>query len=173
MKAIVIGGTVSGVGKTTVSIGLMAALCRRGIKVQPFKAGPDYIDPSYHTMVTGAESRNLDTWMVPSGSILELFHRAMRRKEMAVIEGVMGLYDGRSSTTDEGSTAELAKLLGIPVILVLDSKKGARSLAAMVMGYQHFDKSVQIGGVILNGIGSNSHLNLCRQSIEHYTGIQV
>ena len=173
MKAIVIGGTVSGVGKTTISIGLMAALCRRSIKVQPFKTGPDYIDPSYHTMVTGAESRNLDTWMVPSGSIRELFHRAMRGKEMAIIEGVMGLYDGRSAITDEGSTAELAKLLGVPVILVLDSKKGARSLSAMVMGYQNFDRAVNIGGVILNGIGSDSHLKLCRESIEHYTGLPV
>lgn len=173
MRAIVIAGTTSGVGKTTVAIGLMGALRKHGLKVQPFKTGPDYIDPSYHTWVTGEPSRNLDTWLLSRDAVLELFTRAMQGKDVAVVEGVMGLYDGHSSLNEEGSTAELAKLLGAPVLLVVDSRKGARSLAAMVAGYQAFDSSLRLGGVILNGIGSDEHLRLCREAIEHYTEIAV
>ena len=173
MRAIVIAGTTSGVGKTTIATGLMGALVNRGLKVQPFKAGPDYIDPSYHTWVTGESSRNLDTWLLSHDAVTELFNRAMVGKDIAVIEGVMGLYDGRSSINEEGSTAELANLLGAPVLLVIDSRKGARSLAAMVAGYRAFDSSLRLGGVILNGIGSDTHLRLCQESIEHYTGIPV
>ena len=173
MKAIVVAGITSGVGKTTIAIGLMRALRRQGYKVQPFKTGPDYIDPSYHTWVTGEVSRNLDTWLLSRDAVLELFARAMLGKEIAIIEGVMGLYDGRSSVSDEGSTAELAQLLGAPVLLVVDSRKGARSLAAMVAGYRDFAPDLNLGGVILNGIGSDRHLELCREAIEHYTGILV
>ena len=173
MRAILIAGTTSGVGKTTIATGLMGVLRHRGYKVQPFKTGPDYIDPSYHTWVTGEPSRNLDTWLLSRGAVIELFTRAVAGKDIAVIEGVMGLYDGRSSTSEEGSTAELAKLLGVPVILVVDSRKGARSLAAMVNGYKTFDSSINLCGVILNGIGSDRHLKLCREAIEHYTGTAV
>lgn len=173
MRALVLAGTTSGVGKTTVAIGLMALLRQQGFKVQPFKAGPDYIDPSLHSRVTGQPSRNLDTWMLSHSAVTELFNRAMRGQDIAIIEGVMGLYDGHSAVTDEGSTAELAKLLGAPVVLVLDSRKGARSLAAMVHGYQTFDSELHFGGVILNGIGSDRHLGLCREAIEHYTGVRV
>ena len=173
MRAIVIAGTTSGVGKTTVATGLMGVLVRRGLKVQPFKTGPDYIDPSYHTWVSGEASRNLDTWLLSRHAVLELFRRAMVGKDIAVIEGVMGLYDGHSSTSEEGSTAELAKLLGAPVILVVDSRKGARSLAAMVSGYKAFDPALNLGGVILNGIGSDEHLRFCREAIEHYTKVAV
>jgi len=173
MKAIVIAGTTSGVGKTTVATGLMGALRQKGLKVQPFKTGPDYIDPSYHSWVTGEPSRNLDTWLLSGDAVLELFSRAMAGKDIAVIEGVMGLYDGHSSVNDEGSTAELAKLLGAPVLLVVDSRKGARSLAAMVSGYKAFDAALNLGGVILNGIGSDDHLRLCREAIEHYTNTAV
>jgi cobyrinic acid a,c-diamide synthase len=173
LRAMVIAGTTSGVGKTTIATGLMGALAHRGLKVQPFKAGPDYIDPSYHTWVTGESSRNLDTWLLSHDAVTELFNRAMVSKDIAVIEGVMGLYDGRSSLNEEGSTAELANLLGAPVLLVIDSRKGARSLAAMVTGYQAFDSSLRLGGIILNGIGSDTHLRLCQEAIEHYTGIPV
>lgn len=173
MKAIVIAGTMSGVGKTTIATGLMGALTRRKLSVQPFKTGPDYIDPTYHTIVTGVPSRNLDTWMLSHQAVLELFSRVMRGKDIAVIEGVMGLYDGRSSTNDEGSTAELAKLLGVPVLLVVDCRKGARSVAATVAGYKAFDPALHIGGVILNGIGSVGHLEFCQEAIEHYTGVKV
>ncbi len=173
MKAVLIAGTTSGVGKTTIATGLMGVLRRQGYRVQPFKAGPDYIDPSYHTRATGEVCRNLDTWLLSRDAVLELFARAVAGKDIAVVEGVMGLYDGRSSMSDEGSTAELAKLLGLPVILVVDSRKGARSLAAMVTGYQAFDRKLEIGGVILNGIGSDGHLKLCREAIEHYTSVPV
>jgi len=173
VKAIVIAGTTSGVGKTTIATGLMGVLTSYGLKVQPFKTGPDYIDPSYHTWVTGTTSRNLDTWMLTHDAVAELFNRAMVGKDIAVIEGVMGLYDGQSSVNDDGSTAELAKLLQTPVILVMDSRKGARSLAAMAAGYQAFDNRLHLGGVILNGIGSAEHLKICQESIEHYTGIKV
>jgi cobyrinic acid a,c-diamide synthase len=173
MKTIVIAGTVSGVGKTTVATGLMGALRQKGLKVQPFKTGPDYIDPSYHSWATGEPSRNLDSWLLSRDAVLELFHRAIAAKDIAVIEGVMGLYDGHSSINDEGSTAELAKLLGAPVILVVDSRKGARSLAAMVAGYKAFDPALKLGGIILNGIGSDDHLRLCREAIEHYTKTAV
>ena len=173
MRAIIVAGATSGVGKTTVATGLMGALCRRGLKVQPFKAGPDYIDTSYHTWVTGSPSRNIDTWMLPREAVIELFERAVAGKDIAVIEGVMGLYDGRSSTNDEASTAEVAKLLGAPVLLVVDSRKGARSLAAMVGGYRDFDPALKLVGVILNGISSEMHLDLCRDAIEHYTGVKV
>ncbi len=173
MKAVVVAGVTSGVGKTTLATGLMGALVKRGLKVQPFKTGPDYIDPTYHTMVTGVCSRNLDTWLLSPDIIIELFNRAVGGKDIAVIEGVMGLYDGRSSTNEEGSTAELAKLLEAPVVLVVDSRKGARSLAAVVAGYRDFDPSLRLEGVILNGIGSDGHLSVCREAIEHYTGVPV
>jgi len=173
MRAVVIAGTTSGVGKTTISVGLMGALRRRGLKVQPFKTGPDYIDPTYHTWATGEISRNLDTCLLPRNAIIELFTRAGRGKDIAVIEGVMGLYDGRSSLGEEGSTAELAKLLRAPVLLVVDSRKGARSLAAMVCGYKAFDSSLNLAGVILNGIGSDEHLRVCQEAIEHYAGVSV
>ena len=151
----------------------MGALARQGLKVQPFKSGPDYIDPSYHTIVTGEHSRNLDTWMLGKDSTLELYRRAMQEKDIAVVEGVMGLYDGRYATADEGSTSELAKLLEAPVLLVVDSSKGARSIAAIVKGYHDFDPGLNLAGVILNGIGSIGHLEICREAIEHYTCVPV
>jgi cobyrinic acid a,c-diamide synthase len=165
-KAVVIAGAASGVGKTTVAAAVMGTLTARGYKVQPFKAGPDYIDPSYHSAVCGFPCRNLDTWLLTPEAIRELFHRAMAGKDIAVIEGVMGLYDGANGGDDDGSTAQLAKLLGVPVVLVVDASKSSRSVGAVAMGFKMFDPEVNVSGVILNGIAGDLHLELARPSLE-------
>ena len=170
---VVIAGVRSGVGKTTIATGIMGALARRGYAVQPFKAGPDYIDPSYHQLACGVPSRNLDTWLLPHPTVLELFQKAAGRRQISVVEGVMGVFDGHSSLDEEGSTAQLAKLLGAPVILVADAAKVARSVAAEVLGYQQFDPGLRIAGVILNGVGGPRHLEFCQPQIEATTGLPV
>ena len=172
-ETIVIAGVRSGVGKTTIATGIMGALTRRGLKVQPFKAGPDYIDPSYHKLACGVPSRNLDTWLCEHSTVHELFQRASAGRDVSVVEGVMGVFDGHSSLTEEGSTAQLAKLLGAPVILIADAAKVARSVAAEVLGFQKFDPDLNVAGVILNGVGSDRHLEFCKPQIEATTGIPV
>jgi cobyrinic acid a,c-diamide synthase len=167
MKAIVIAGAASGVGKTTVATAIMGALTARGYKVQPFKVGPDYIDPSYHSVVCGVPCRNLDSWLLTSEAIQELFHRATVGKDIAVIEGVMGLYDGAGGDDEAGSTAQLAKLLGLPVVLVVDASKASRSVGAMALGFKAFDPTLNLAGVILNGIAGDLHLELARPSLDH------
>lgn len=165
MKAIVIAGASSGVGKTTVALGLMGALVNRGYRVQPFKVGPDYIDPSYHTTMCGLPCRNLDSWLLDAATIQELFYKAMTGKDIAIIEGVMGLYDGANGEDEEGSTAQLAKLLGLPVILVIDASKSSRSVGALALGFKAFDPELNLSGIILNGLAGEMHLALARPSL--------
>jgi cobyrinic acid a,c-diamide synthase len=156
---IVIAGVTSGVGKTTIATAIMYILKRKGLQVQPFKVGPDFIDPSYHTYITGRQSRNLDTWMMGINGILECFYNASYGADIAVVEGVMGLFDGISGKDDFASTAQVAKILDSPVILVIDAGKAARSIAAIAIGFLHFDKKIRIAGVVLNNVAGDKHAN--------------
>ncbi|MEZ7196159.1 cobyrinate a,c-diamide synthase [Pseudodesulfovibrio karagichevae] len=170
VRAFVIAGTHSGCGKTSISLGLMASLSRRGIRVQPFKCGPDFIDPGHHALACARDGRpvpshNLDGWMLGEPANLDIFNRYAADSDVAVIEGVMGLFDGISGTGDAGSTAQMAKILGLPVILVVDARSMARSAAALVMGYADFDPEVTIAGVIFNRVGSPAHAELLREAM--------
>ncbi len=165
VRSLVVAGTHSGVGKTTVATGIMAALARRGYRVQPFKVGPDYVDPSYHTGACGRPSRNLDSWLLDEGVIGELFHRATRGCDFAIVEGVMGLYDGFGGEDEAGSTAHVAKLLGLPVVLVVDASAAARSVGASVLGFKAFDPELNLAGVVLNGIAGDQHLEFVQPSL--------
>jgi cobyrinic acid a,c-diamide synthase len=158
---IVIGGTHSGCGKTTIASGIMAALTARGLKVQPFKAGPDFIDPSHHTRICHRPSRNLDPFMMGEAGCIDTFNRASREADIAVIEGVMGLYDGIDGT-DCASTAHVARILDAPVVLVVDIKGMSRSALAIIQGYCNFDPTIPFAGLIFNRVGSLRH----RQMIE-------
>ena len=165
-KALVIAGTHSGVGKTTISLAIMAALKNRGLSIQPFKVGPDFIDPGYHQLICKVPSRNLDGWMLSKPYNLEVFYKNSRDKDIALVEGVMGLYDGAQSDSENGSTAQIAKWLKAPVLLVVDARGMSRSVAALVYGYEQYDKRVNIGGVILNRVGSEKHFNWLKDVIE-------
>ncbi|MGI8911807.1 MAG: cobyrinate a,c-diamide synthase, partial [Rubrobacteraceae bacterium] len=163
---IVVAGTHSGVGKTTIASGLMAALTAKGHRVAPFKVGPDFIDPSYHSLAAGRPGRNLDAFLSGPEMIGPLFAHGARGTDVAVIEGVMGLFDGKSGGGELASTAHVAKLLGAPVVLVVDARAMARSAAAMVHGYLTFDRKVNVAGVILNRVGSAVHERMLREAIE-------
>ncbi len=170
---LLIAGTHSGAGKTTVMMGLLQALAKRGIAVQPFMSGPDYIDPGFHSQVSGRPCRNLDSWLVPPQGLLSLFRRAIRGADLALIEGMMGLYDGIGPLGEEGSTAQLAKRLRCPVLLVLDAGSLSRSAAAVVRGYVQFDRQVKIAGCFLNRVGGGSHFRLIKEAVEKLAGIPV
>jgi cobyrinic acid a,c-diamide synthase len=170
---IVIGAAASGAGKTTIAAGLIAALRRQGLVVQPFKCGPDYIDPSYHERAAGRPCRNLDAWMLDDAQLLDGFSRACRDADIAVIEGVMGLFDGSNWHDERASTAHIAKLLGAPVILVVDIAGAARSAAAGVLGCQHFDRDLPLRGVVLNFAGSEGHALGCAEAITTTTGLPM
>jgi cobyrinic acid a,c-diamide synthase len=161
---IVIGGVTSAVGKTTISTAIMYTLKQKGLHVQPFKVGPDFIDPSYHTYVTGRQSRNLDVWMMGENGVLKCFHNASSGADIAVVEGVMGLFDGISGKDDFASTAQVAKILNAPVILVIDAGKAARSIAAIATGFLHFDKKLRIIGTILNNVAGDKHANFITEA---------
>ena len=173
LPRIVFAGVSSGVGKTTVTTAFIANLRTRGIRVQPFKVGPDYIDPSHLAFAASRPCYNLDTWMMPSSRMLEVFSTTAASADVAVIEGDMGLYDGFSSTSEVGSTAEVAKILRAPVVLVVDASAMARSAAAVVMGFQHLDPQVNIVGVIANRVGGAGHAHLLQEAIEAETGIPL
>ncbi|MCK9591509.1 MAG: cobyrinate a,c-diamide synthase [Methanoregula sp.] len=158
---IIIAGTHSGCGKTTIASGIMAALTARGMKVQPFKVGPDFIDPSHHTRICARPSRNLDPFMMGEEGCIETVIRATSGADIAVIEGVMGIYDGIDGT-DVSSTAHVARILNTPVILVVDVKGMSRSVLALIRGFEDFDSTISFAGVILNRVGSHRH----RQMIE-------
>ncbi|HLZ07546.1 MAG TPA: cobyrinate a,c-diamide synthase [Chloroflexota bacterium] len=172
MIRLVIAAPTSGVGKTTVTSGLGRALRRRGLRVQPFKAGPDYIDPGYHERATGRRSRNLDTWMIPPAALRELFERASSDADVVLIEGMMGLFDGRGSG-DEGSTAHLAKLLDVPVVVIVDVAKTSRSAGAIALGCKQFDPAVRVVGYVLNGVGGDAHRSWASDAITGATGLPV
>jgi cobyrinic acid a,c-diamide synthase len=163
---LVIAGTSSGVGKTTVATGLLAALRARGITAAGFKVGPDFIDPSYHALATGRPGRNLDACISGPELIAPLFRHGTQDAQLAVIEGVMGLYDGASGRDELASTAHVAKLLQAPVVLVVDAAAMARSVAAIVHGYASFDPDVEVRGVILNRVGGDAHAGLLREALE-------
>jgi len=165
MKGIVVAGTRSGCGKTSVALGLMAALRRRGLRVAPFKCGPDFIDPAHHARATGRPSHNLDGWMCGQAGMEEIFERHAKDADVAVVEGVMGLFDGFSGRSEAGSTAETAKRLGLPVLLVADAQSMARSAAAMAHGYLSFDPGLRFAGLALNRVGSAGHRELLAEAL--------
>jgi cobyrinic acid a,c-diamide synthase len=166
IKAIVIAGAHSGCGKTTISLGLMAALARRGLRVAPFKVGPDFIDAGHHARVSGRVSRNLDGWMLSRYYNRSTFLTAAGNADVAVVEGVMGLFDGYDGKTEAGSTAQMAKWLGLPVLLVVDARSMARSAAALVQGFENFDPALRFAGVVFNHLGSPRHLDYLREALE-------
>ncbi|MFD5256196.1 cobyrinate a,c-diamide synthase [Streptomyces bobili] len=163
---LVVAAPSSGSGKTTVATGLMAALAARGLAVSPHKVGPDYIDPGYHALATGRVGRNLDAYLCGPELLAPLFLHGARGCDIAVVEGVMGLYDGAAGQGELASTAQVAKVLRAPVVLVVDASSQSRSVAALVHGFVSFDPEVRIGGVILNKVASDRHEALLREALE-------
>ncbi len=170
---VVIAGATSGVGKTTVSVAVMDSVRKKGYKVQPFKVGPDFIDPSYHDLVAGRPSPNLDLWMMGKNGVLDCFARSCEGAGIAIIEGVMGLFDGVSGKDNFASTAHVAKILKSPVILVVDSSKAARSIAAIILGFLRFDRGIKLAGVILNNVASERHAGYLREAVESKIRIPI
>ena len=169
---IILAGTGSAVGKTTIATGIMKALSEK-YNVQPFKVGPDYIDPSYHTLATKNTSRNLDSFFMSEGQVRDSYNKAMIDKDIAVIEGVRGLYEGIDSINDIGSTASIAKSLEAPVILIINSRSLVKSAAALVLGFQSLDPKINIAGVILNKVKNKAHYLKTKRSIEEITKVEV
>ncbi len=169
---IILAGTGSAVGKTTIATGIMKALNEK-YNVQPFKVGPDYIDPSYHTLATENISRNLDSFFMKKGQVRDSYLKGMNGKDIAIIEGVRGLYEGIDSVNDIGSTASIAKSLKAPVILIINSRSLVKSAAAIVLGFKALDPEINIAGVILNKVKNNAHYEKTKKSIEEITNTEV
>lgn len=172
-QVFILAGTSSGCGKTTITLGLLNLLKRRGLRVQPCKVGPDYLDTGWHTTVTGTPSLNLDRFMLPESTLNALFAERLEQADVAVIEGVMGLFDGYGTDPDYCSTAGMAKQLRCSVVLLVDGKAVSTSLAATVMGFQRFDPDLQIAAVIINRVNSESHYRLLKTAIERYCAVPV
>ncbi len=165
MPRLVVAGTASGIGKTSVMVGLTRALRQRGLRVAVFKCGPDYLDPTYHVRASGSTCHNLDGWMMGCDAVVDTFLRACEGADIALIEGVMGLFDGASPTTEEGSTAEIAKWLDAPVMLVVDVSGMARTVAAIARGVAAFDPELRLAGIFCNRVGSRGHLDILRRAL--------
>jgi cobyrinic acid a,c-diamide synthase len=166
MIGLLVGGTASGVGKTTVTLAIIACLRRRGYVVQPCKGGPDFLDTTHHSRIAGRNARNLDTWMLSPESNREVVSRAAMGADAVVVEGMMGLFDGKDAVTEAGSSAEIAKMLKLPVLLVLDCAKSARSVAATVLGFECFDPELPLAGLILNRVAGHHHYRLLESAIQ-------
>ncbi|MBC1548884.1 cobyrinate a,c-diamide synthase [Listeria sp. FSL L7-1434] len=174
MNKILIAAASSGAGKTTVTLGVMHALKKRGLRVQPFKVGPDYIDTNYHQAITGVASINLDSFLIDDDALLAaLFEKHGESADISVIEGVMGLFDGLGIDRDNASTSFIAKCTKTPVILVVDGKAISTSAAAIVDGFNRFDPELKIAGVIINRVASENHFSLIKGAIERYTDVPV
>lgn len=162
---LVISGPTTGVGKTTVTLALILALARRGLRVQPFKAGPDFIDAGFHSAAANRPCHNLDAWLLPRPRLLSLFEQETREADIAVIEGVMGLFDGVWPDRIDASTGDLARFLSAPVLLVVDASAMGGSVAPLVQGFSGFEKGVSVGGVILNKVAGARHFELLRDAL--------
>lgn len=165
MRGLLIGGTASGVGKTTVTLAVIAAMRRRGLIVQPFKGGPDFLDTGHHTRIAGRAARNLDTWMLSEAANEQTMRDASQGADFVIVEGMMGLFDGKDGASEKGSSAEIAKMFQLPVVLVLDASKSARSIAAVVLGFERFDPELLLAGVILNRVASERHFQMLETAI--------
>ena len=165
MTGVLIAGTASGVGKTTVTLALLAAMRRRGLIVQAFKSGPDFLDTGHHTRISGRTARNLDTWMLGLEANKDVLRQAAQGADAVLAEGMMGLFDGKDGATESGSSAEIAKLLELPVILVVDAGQSARSIAAVVLGFELFDSQLPLAGIILNRVAGDRHFRMLKAAI--------
>ncbi len=171
LSPLVIAAPSSGSGKTTVTLGLLAALRRRGLKVAPFKVGPDYIDPGLHAVACGQQSRNLDGWMCGEAGVRSSYARGAAGADVAVVEGVMGLFDGAAGESNVGSTAEIAGWLNGRILLVVDARAQARSAAALVAGFVNFDPELEFAGIVFNRVGSDRHEELLREACASVAGL--
>ncbi len=173
MNAFLIAGTNSGVGKTTITLALISYFSNQGLSVQPYKVGPDFIDPGYHKLFSGNISINLDSFMLSKSYNISNFNQYSYNKDIAIVEGVMGLFDGFSGKNERGSSAQIAKWLNLPVILIVNSQSIARSVAAIVYGFENFDKDLKIAGIIFNNVSSENHFSYLKESVEKYCKSKV